>query len=106
MVARRATTAGLVAAVLFGASTPVAKLLVPGTGALMLAGLLYVGAGLGVTLASLRRREEAPLRREDLRTLLVMIVAGGVVGPVLLVLGLARVSGVAASLLLNLEAPL
>jgi drug/metabolite transporter (DMT)-like permease len=106
MTSRRAIAAGLAAAALFGASTPAAKLLVPDTGALMLAGLLYLGAGVGLTVfASLRRTDEAPLRREDLGALLPMIVAGGIVGPVLLVVGLARVSGLAASLLLNLEAP-
>ena len=105
--ARRATGAGLAAAALFGASTPAAKLLVPGAGALVLAGLLYLGAGVGLTaLSRFHRADEAPIRREDLRALVPMIVAGGVVGPVLLVVGLARVSGVAASLLLNLEAPL
>lgn len=106
MIARRATAAGLAAAALFGASTPAAKLLVPGAGTLMLAGLLYLGAGLGLTVyAPFRAAHEAPLRRADLRVLAPLIVAGGIVGPVLLVFGLARVSGVAASLLLNLEAP-
>jgi drug/metabolite transporter (DMT)-like permease len=106
MIARRATAAGLAAAALFGASTPAAKLLVPGTGTLMLAGLLYLGAGMGLTVyAPFRRAEEAPLRRADLRVLGLLVVAGGIVGPVLLVFGLTRVSGVAASLLLNLEAP-
>jgi drug/metabolite transporter (DMT)-like permease len=72
----------------------------------MLAGLLYLGAGIGLSaFALLDRRDEAPLRRGDLAALVPMVVAGGVVGPVLLVVGLARVSGVMASLLLNLEAP-
>jgi drug/metabolite transporter (DMT)-like permease len=106
MTVRRATAAGLAAAALFGASTPAAKLLVRGTGAFMLAGLLYLGAGLGLTAhARFRRADEAPLRRDDLGALVPMIVAGGIVGPVLLIVGLARVSGLAASLLLNLEAP-
>jgi drug/metabolite transporter (DMT)-like permease len=95
------------AALLFGASTPVAKLLVPGTGPLMLAGLLYVGAGLGLLTAAPFRRSgvEAPIRRADLPGLVGVIVAGGVVGPLLLVVGLGRLSGAAAALLLNLEAP-
>jgi drug/metabolite transporter (DMT)-like permease len=106
MIARRATAAGLGAAALFGAATPAAKLLVPGAGPLMLAGLLYLGAGLGLTVfATFRSSNEAPLRREDLPSLVPMIVAGGLVGPFLLVLGLGRVSGLTASLLLNLEAP-
>lgn len=98
---------GLAAAALFGASTPIAKLLVPGSGPLMLAGLLYLGAGLGLAAASpfRRRGSEAPIQRSDLAVLAGVIVSGGVLGPVLLVLGLARLSGTAASLLLNLEAP-
>jgi drug/metabolite transporter (DMT)-like permease len=98
---------GLGSAALFGASTPVAKLLVPGTGPLALAGLLYVGAGLGLLLAGAFRRggAEAPIQRADLPVLAAAIVAGGMVGPLLLVLGLARLSGLTASLLLNLEAP-
>ncbi|MGC3999529.1 MAG: EamA family transporter [Anaeromyxobacter sp.] len=104
----RGAALGLAAAALFGASTPLAKLLAPGASAIMLAGLLYVGAGLGLVGYGLIRRHpgEAPLRRADLPALAAMILAGGVIGPVLLVLGLSRLSGVAASLLLNLEAPL
>ncbi len=108
MTRQRATFCGMAAAALFGASTPAAKLLVADVGSLMLAGLLYLGAGLVLSAATWlgAARQEAPLRREDAPTLAVMILAGGVVGPVLLVVGLGRVSGVAASLLLNLEAPL
>jgi drug/metabolite transporter (DMT)-like permease len=103
----RGVVTGLTAAVLFGASTPVAKLLVPAAGAFMLAGLLYLGAGLGLVLAAPFRRAgaEAPLRRSDLPVLAVVILSGGVAGPLLLVLGLARLPGTAAALLLNLETP-
>ncbi len=102
-----AAATGLAAATLFGASTPVAKLLVPGTGPLVLAGLLYLGAGVGLAMAALLRRRstEAPIKRADLPVLAGVILSGGVLGPALLVLGLARLSGSAASLLLNLEAP-
>lgn len=105
--APRGAASGLAAAALFGASTPIAKLLVPGSGPLMLAGLLYLGAGLGLLAASpFRRRDgEAPIQRADLPVLVGVIVAGGVVGPLLLVVGLARLSGASAALLLNLEAP-
>jgi drug/metabolite transporter (DMT)-like permease len=72
-----------------------------------LAGLLYVGAGVGLAAAGIFRRKdaEAPLQWSDLPILGGAILFGGILGPVLLVVGLARLSGVTASLLLNLEAP-
>jgi drug/metabolite transporter (DMT)-like permease len=107
--------AALAAAALFGLSAPFAKLLLPGTGPLMLAALLYLGAGLGlavVTLLAARQPaadatpREAPLRGADFLLLLAVIAAGGVAAPVLMLFGLARVPAVVGSLLLNLEAPL
>jgi drug/metabolite transporter (DMT)-like permease len=100
--------------VLFGLSTPLAKLLLPDAGPLMLAALLYLGAGLGLTTAgyvvrrpsSAVRPREAPLRRSDLALLVAIVAAGGVAGPLLMLWGLARVSAVVGSLLLNLEGPL
>jgi drug/metabolite transporter (DMT)-like permease len=85
----------------------VAKLLVPALGPLTLAGLLYIGAGVGLAAAGIFRRKdaEAPLKRSDLPILGGAILFGGVLGPLLLVVGLARLSGLTASLLLNLEAP-
>lgn len=104
----RGVACGLGAAVLFGVSTPLAKMLLPASGTFMLAGLLYLGAGLGLTaLAPFRRStREALLRRSDLPTLAAMVAAGGIAGPLLLLVGLARLPGGEASLLLNLEAPL
>ncbi len=98
---------GFGAALLFGLSTPVAKLLLPGSGPFMMAGLLYLGSGLGLlALPSFRPRDrEAPLRRTDAMPLLGVVLAGGVVAPVLLMWGLGRLPGSSASLLLNLEAP-
>ena len=99
----------LLSAVLFGASTPVAKLLLGSIDPQMTAGLLYLGAGIG--LAGLRlgrtalhvQSTEAPLRRADLPRLALVILAGGVMGPLLLMFGLARTDASSASLLLNLE---
>jgi drug/metabolite transporter (DMT)-like permease len=104
----RGAVAGLGSAVLFGLSTPFAKLLLPSTGPFLLAGLLYLGAGLGLTAVALLRPvgREAQLRRQDLPTLAGMVLAGGIAAPVLLLFGLGRLSGAQASLLLNLEAPL
>jgi drug/metabolite transporter (DMT)-like permease len=103
----RGVASGLGAALLFGLSTPFAKLLLPSSGPFMLAGLLYLGAGIGLTVIAPFRRagREAPLSRGDIPTLLAMVVAGGIAGPLLLLTGLVRLPGGEASLLLNLEAP-
>lgn len=99
----------LTSAMLFGASTPFAKLLLGSTGPWMIAGLLYLGAGLGLRLVHLGRRGlklpaiEAPLRRADFPWLAAVILAGGVLGPLFLMSGLARSAATSASLLLNLE---
>src|SRR5215472_9671425 len=100
----------LASAALFGASTPFAKLLLGADiGPWRLAGLLYLGSGLGLAVVHVLRRAtiglsgETPLRWSDLPWLAAVILTGGVLGPVLLMLGLARTSGSAASLLLNLE---
>jgi len=96
-------------AVLFGLSTPLAKLLLGAVGPWLLAGLLYLGSGLGLLVAQAGRRvtglerPEAPLRRADLPWLAAVVLAGGVVGPVLLMLGLATTEAAPAALLLNLE---
>jgi drug/metabolite transporter (DMT)-like permease len=93
------------AAALFGASTPLAKALLGAVSPWLLAGLLYLGSGIGLAaVAPFRRRaQEAPLRRADLPWLAAIVLAGGVVGPVLLMLGLAATPASSASLLLNLE---
>lgn len=103
---KRGALAGITAAVLFGASTPLAKELLGDVPPQLLAGLLYGGAAiaLSVTLAARRSASEARLRRSDAPILGAITLAGGVIAPVLLLVGLERVSGVAGSLLLNLEA--
>lgn len=97
--------AALVAATLFGAGTPIAKQLLAGVGPWMLAGLLYLGSGLGLTV--LRRVRRAPplrLPRREKLWLAGAVFAGGGVAPVLLMIGLARMPAAEASLLLNAEA--
>ena len=100
----------LLAALLFGASTPLAKYLLPQMTPLLLAGLLYLGSGVGLAVYSFLRsrrsnvaRREAALTRKDAPWLAGAIVAGGIVGPVLLMWGLAATPASSASLLLNLE---
>lgn len=99
----------LLAATLFGASTPFAKLLVGEMSPWLLAGLLYLGSGLGLAAARLLRdRGWAPsgLARGEWPWLLGAIIFGGVLAPLALMFGLTFSSGATASLLLNLEAVL
>src|SRR6266481_2811141 len=100
----------LLSALLFGASTPLAKLLLRGIDPWMLAGLLYLGSGLGLlTVTALARalgmgaRSEAAVRDRAWLWLLLATLFGGVAGPVLLMFGLARTAATTAALLLNLE---
>lgn len=96
--------AALTAALLFGAGTPLAKLLLTETQPWMLAGLLYTGSGCGLWLV--RRARGAPparLSADEWRWLGLAIAAGGVAAPVLLMMGLAAMSAAAAALLLNAE---
>jgi drug/metabolite transporter (DMT)-like permease len=99
---------GVTAAALFGLSAPLSKLLLDAVPPVLLAGLLYLGAALGLWLARAARpaSAEARLAPADAPTLFAIVLSGGVFGPVLMLLGLARVSALVGSLLLNLEAPL
>lgn len=102
----------LLSAVLFGASTPLAKTLLANVSPVLLAGLLYLGAGAGLGISLIVRRlrskpiTEGKLNRSDYLWLAAAVLFGGVLGPLLLMLGLALTSAANASLLLNLEAVL
>jgi drug/metabolite transporter (DMT)-like permease len=96
--------AALGAAALFGVGTPLAKLLLGAVDPWLLAALLYLGSGAGLTLTRLLRR--APSVRPTGREwgwLAGAIIAGGIVGPVLLMFGLSGMPASGASLLLNAE---
>jgi drug/metabolite transporter (DMT)-like permease len=103
----RGALLGLGAATLFGLSAPLAKPLLASAGPLALAGLLYLGGGLGLTLLRLFQRgvrvKEAPLDGRDWVLLAAITLLGGVAAPSLMLVGLGRLSAVSASLLLNLE---
>jgi drug/metabolite transporter (DMT)-like permease len=101
----RGAALGLSSAVLFGLGAPASKLLLlQQLQPIMLASLLYLGAGAAFLLVR-RGRAEAPLTRADAPALAGSVLSGAALGPVLLLWGLSRVSGLAGSLLLNLEAP-
>lgn len=96
--------AALAAALLFGAGTPLAKWLLDAVSPWLLAGLLYLGSGLGLTLY--RRLARAPavrLPRGEAFWFAGAIVTGGILGPVLLMVGLTGMPASGASLLLNAE---
>ncbi|MDJ0720895.1 MAG: DMT family transporter [Desulfobacterales bacterium] len=97
---------GLSAAILFGAATPASKLLLTEFHPQVLAGLLYLGAVLGVLPAVVRKTAARRMWRADRRTLgllVAAIVTGGIVGPLLLLIALQRASAGSVSLWLNLE---
>ncbi len=96
--------AAMGAALLFGAGAPVAKLLLGSMSPWLLAGLLYLGSGVGLALArQFRRTEPVGLARGEVKWLAIAVATGGVIGPVLLMVGLSRMPASAVSLLLNAE---
>src|SRR5262245_11604010 len=100
----RAIAYALLSAALFGASTPLAKGLVGDVAPFMLAGLLYLGSGIGLTAAiALRGTRPQGMQAADWRWLGAAVLFGGIAGPALLMHGLLHIEGGTASLLLNLE---
>ncbi len=97
-------SAALAAALLFGAGTPLAKLLLSSISPWLLAGLLYLGSGLGLTAYRFAiRAPRARLPGSELLWFAGAIASGGIVGPVLLMFGLSGTAASGASLLLNAE---
>lgn len=100
----------LAAALLFGAATPAAKLLIEHVQPQLLAGLLYLGSGMGLLLVSLatkalqRPEQNTKLRRKDIPWLAGAVAFGGIAGPLLMMIGLSTTAAGSASLLLNMEA--
>jgi len=98
--------AALASAALFGVTTPIAKQLLAGTQPLLIAGLLYLGSGVGVS--AMRWMQDhgwsaTGLVGRDWLWLALSTLVGGVIAPALLMTGLARADAASASLLLNLE---
>lgn len=97
--------AALTSAVLFGAGTPFAKMLLGDVSPWLLAGLLYIGSGIGLFIWRLiRRAPRVRLDRREIAPLIGAVFFGGLVAPVLLMVGLANMPASGASLLLNAEA--
>lgn len=110
MKSDRGVWAAFGAAILFGLSTPLAKILLADTSPMMLAGLLYTGSGIGLALLlGIRAMSGDGLgaiawpRGNALVWLLGAVFFGGALGPFLLMSGLSKIDSASASLALNLE---
>ena len=100
----RGVQQALGAALLFGAATPLAKRLLQSVDPWQLAGLFYLGSGIGLSLCRrIVRAPDARMPKADVPWLIGAIAAGGIVAPVLLMLGLTRMPASGASMLLNAE---
>lgn len=101
----RGVQAALLAAVLFGAATPLAKALLGEVNPWLLAGLLYAGSGVGLwVFRAIRRTPRVRLARTDRGPLVGAVISGGIIAPVLLMFGLSAMPASGAALLLNAEA--
>jgi len=109
MTLNRGFVFAITAALLFGASTPFAKALLGEANPWVLAGLLYFGSGLGLSLVYFLRfifqrvKVESSLGRKDALPLVGAIFFGGIAGPILLMWGLALTHASTGALLLNFE---
>ncbi len=99
----RGALLALLAAALFGATTPLVQSLAGHASPFVTAALLYAGAALA-SIPLFRRRGEAALRRGDATRLLLVAGLGAALAPVALAAGLQRTDAGTASLLLNFEA--
>lgn len=100
----------IIAAILFGASAPLSKVLLGELDPIPLAGFLYLGSGLGALIVLLiqgkrgrGRQLEAHLTRQDIPWLSGAIISGGIIAPIFLLIGLRITPASTASLLLNFE---
>lgn len=98
----------LLAALFFGASAPIAKLLLGDVPPVLMAGFLYLGSGIGVSLVKLSRRftshqSEAGIKAPDVGWLAGAILSGGILAPIVLMVSLKNTPASTASLLLNFE---
>ncbi len=98
----------LLAALFFGASAPISKLLLEDVQPVLMAAFLYLGSGIGISLVKLSQRltsnqKEAGIRRPDVKWLAGAIISGGILAPIVLMISLNSTPASTASLLLNFE---
>ncbi len=98
----------LLAALFFGASAPISKLLLGDVPPILMAAFLYLGSGTGISLIKLyqrfsRNQKEAGIKRPDVGWLAGAIISGGILAPIILMISLKNTPASTASLLLNFE---
>jgi drug/metabolite transporter (DMT)-like permease len=98
----------LLAALFFGASAPISKLLLGDVPPVLMAAFLYLGSGTGISLIKLYQRfsknqTEAGIKRPDVGWLAGAIISGGILAPIILMISLKNTPAATASLLLNFE---
>ena len=98
----------LLAALFFGASAPISKLLLGDVPPILMAALLYLGSGIGISLIKLYQRltshqKEAGIKSPDIKWLMGAIISGGILAPIILMISLKNTPASTASLLLNFE---
>lgn len=104
VLANHGVVAALGAAVLFGAGTPAVKMLLEHASPWLMAGILYLGSGVGLLIYRLITKAPAvALKRHEMGWLAAAVIAGGMMGPLLLMTGLSGMAATDASLLLNAE---
>jgi drug/metabolite transporter (DMT)-like permease len=98
----------LLAALFFGASAPVSKLLLGNVPPVLMAAFLYLGSGTGISFVKLSQRlasnqREAGIKSPDVKWLGGAIITGGILAPIVLMISLQNTPASTASLLLNFE---
>jgi drug/metabolite transporter (DMT)-like permease len=98
----------LLAALFFGASAPISKLLLGDVPPILMAAFLYIGSGTGISLIKLYQRltskqKEAGIKSPDVKWLAGAIISGGILAPIILMISLKNTPASTASLLLNFE---
>ena len=98
----------LLAATFFGASAPIAKLLLGDVPPILMAAFLYLGSGTGISLIKLfqratKKQKEAGIKAPDVKWLAGAIISGGILAPIILMISLKNTPASTASLLLNFE---
>ncbi len=101
---KKAILHAVLAATLYAINAPMSKLLLIEIPSTMMAGLLYLGAGIGMYILEKmnKNKDELPLTQKELPYIIAMVILD-IAAPIFLMIGLTRGSAANASLLNNFE---